>query len=348
MPRPLALAVAVVAITTSVVRAQTKPATPLDPIAAILDAFGTYDIVALGEGRHNNDQGYALRLALIRDPRFAQSVNDIVVESGSSTHQDVMDRFIRGESVPEKPLRLAWQDTTVPDGPWDVPMYEEFFRTIRTLNASLPPERKLRVLLGDPPFDWDKATREEAIRIGIQRDPFAAALIQREVLARKRRALVIYGDMHFRRRSSSSLGTLVTRLVAAGARLMNIWTHTTGSDLTVLQPNVGAWQAPALAFSRGTTFGQAGLSFYTGAPRGDDERMEDQFDAVLYLGPLSSITIRRSEIAPSLCADADYMKMRLSRMALLEPPGATPPPGIVSPPERLKRYCESVAKKIDE
>ena len=70
--------------------------------------------------------------------------------------------------------------------------------------------------------------------------------------------------------------------------------------------------------------------------------MEDQFDAVLYLGPPSSITIRRSEIAPSLCVDTDYMKMRLSRMALMEPPGATPPPGVVSPSERLQRYCESV------
>lgn len=76
--------------------------------------------------------------------------------------------------------------------------------------------------------------------------------------------------------------------------------------------------------------------------------MEDQFDAVLHLGPSSSITIRRSEIAPSLCADADDMKMRLSRMALMEPPGMKPPPGIVSPPERLKRYCESVAIKTDK
>ena len=70
--------------------------------------------------------------------------------------------------------------------------------------------------------------------------------------------------------------------------------------------------------------------------------MEDQFDAVLYLGPPTSITVRRSEIAPSLCVDADYLKMRLRRMALMEPPGATPPPGVVSPSQRLQRYCESV------
>ncbi len=220
MTRVVATVVAVMAIV-GALRAQTKPATPLEPIAAILDAFRTHDIVALGEGRHNNEQGYAFRLALIRDPRFAAIVNDIVVESGSSTHQAVMDRFIAGEEVPAKELRLAWQDTTVPDGPWDVPMYEEFFRAIRALNQSLPVGRKLRVLLGDPPFDWDRATREEAIRIGLERDPFAAELIRREVLAQKRRALIVYGDGHFARRPPGNRGNIVTRLVVMGASVLN-------------------------------------------------------------------------------------------------------------------------------
>jgi len=337
----LPLAIIVMAIAGATTRGQTKPAAPLDPIAAIIDAFRTHDIVALGEGRHNNEQGYAFRLALIRDPRFAATVNDIVVESGSAAHQDVMDRFIRGESVPDKELRLAWQDTTNADGPWDVPMYEEFFTAVRALNAPLPPARKLRVLLGDPPFDWDHATRDDSIRISSQRDSFAAALIQREVLSKQRRALVIYGDMHFARRPLGS--NLLTRLVDMKARVVNVWTHTSGSDLQRLQPDVTRWPTPALAFAAGTTLGAAPFGSYRTLGAGDDVRMEDQFDAVLYLGPVSSITIRRGEIEPSLCADAEYMKMRLSRMALMEPPGATPPPGIVSPSERLKRYCESVA-----
>ena len=70
MYRYLALTMAIVTARTGV-HAQTKPATPLEPIAAIIDAFRTHDIVALGEGRHNNEQGYALRLALIRDPNAA-------------------------------------------------------------------------------------------------------------------------------------------------------------------------------------------------------------------------------------------------------------------------------------
>ena len=55
--------------------------------------------------------------------------------------------------------------------------------------------------------------------------------------------------------------------------------------------------------------------------------------------------IVRSEIAPELCSDADYLKMRLGRMALMEPPNVTLPPAVVRPAERLTRYCESVATR---
>src|SRR5215471_4647200 len=154
-------------------------AVPLEPVSAILDGFRTHDVVALGEGRHNNEPGYAFRLSLIRDPRFATVVNDIVVESGSSQYQNAMDRYIHGENVPNVMLRHAWQDTTQPDTAWDVPMYEEFFAAVRAVNATLAPSRQLRVLLGEPPFDWDHATRESWLRIGLERDRFAADLIQR-------------------------------------------------------------------------------------------------------------------------------------------------------------------------
>ena len=79
----------------------------VDAISGILDAFRTHQIVALGEGRHGNNQSHAVRLALIRDPRFATVVNDIVVEFGSSRYQGVMDRFVSGGEVSYAELRKA-------------------------------------------------------------------------------------------------------------------------------------------------------------------------------------------------------------------------------------------------
>src|SRR5258708_35312549 len=90
-------------------------ASPVEPVAAILDAFRSNNIVALSEP-HGNEQAHALRLALIRDPRFPTVANDIVWECGNARYQDVMDRFVRGEDVPDTALRQAWRNTGWPIG----------------------------------------------------------------------------------------------------------------------------------------------------------------------------------------------------------------------------------------
>jgi erythromycin esterase-like protein len=51
---------ALACLLTFTVEAQTmaslKPAVPLDAVSAIIEAFTTHDIVALGEGSHGNEQ----------------------------------------------------------------------------------------------------------------------------------------------------------------------------------------------------------------------------------------------------------------------------------------------------
>ena len=115
---------------------------PPRAVSELLDSFETHPIVALGEGLHGNEQAHAFRLALIMDPRFPLVVNDIVVEFGTSRYQHVMDAFVHGENVPATELRNAWRDSTQAGPIWDVPIYEEFFRTVRTVNAGLPKDTK--------------------------------------------------------------------------------------------------------------------------------------------------------------------------------------------------------------
>lgn len=45
--------------------------------------------------------------------------------------------------------------------------------------------------------------------------------------------------------------------------------------------------------------------------------MEDEFDALLYLGEPGALTM--SKLSPALCADQTYVKMRLLRLALSVP-----------------------------
>jgi hypothetical protein len=89
------------------------------------------------------------------------------------------------------------------------------------------------------------------------------------------------------------------------------------SDPAKIQDGVGAWPAPSLAMLRGTVTGAKPLALFyqlPPAPGWNRLRLEDEFDAMLYLGPARSMTMSR--LPASLCRDKDYVKMRLARMAL--------------------------------
>ncbi len=343
--------------------APTKPAVPLDPVDGILAAFKTHQVVTLGEGGHNNEQTHALRLALIRDPRFAKVVNDVVVEFGNSRYQDIMDRFVGGEDVPHAQLQQVWRNTTQAHEIWDVPIYEEFFQEVRKVNAKLPKKRKLRVLLGDPPIDWDLIkTRDDLLEVR-RKDTVPAGIIEREVIAKGRRALVIYGDMHSVRRNTywmmedkaaaeerfaRPVETIVALLERSGVKVFSIRTST--SNLAELQPDIATWTPPTLALLAGTPLGQASFLFYYPDDiyirrpdntweqvKADPKRsplMQDQFDAVLYIGPKSSITY--SKVSKTMCADQEYMQMRIGRMKINAGPNAA------SAGTKLQEYCSKL------
>lgn len=294
-------------------------AKPLDPVAAILDAFRSHRVVALGEGSHGNLPGHALRLALIRDQRFAGTVNDIVVEFGNSLYQDVMDEFVSGAVVPPERLRSVWQNTTQPFATFDVPIYEEFFRAVRAVNAALPQQRRLRVILGEPPIDWDDIrTQDEAYSWLAGRDSHPAESIRREVIAKGRRALVIYGTYHLLRKrpKEKPWRTIVNWLEDATAPVTVFTVATsTYTDPGALQPSISGWRKPSLTLLQGNVLGSADFSaFFPMEKEPWSIRMEEQFDALLYVGRPSEIS--HATLGPELCADPAYRKMRTQRLAL--------------------------------
>jgi hypothetical protein len=308
--------------------AASKPATPADPATVILDAFRTHQLVALSEGQHWNEQGHAFRMSLIRDPRFSRIVNDIVVESGSSRYQAVMDRFIAGKDVAYDELRHAWEDTTAPNFVFDMPIYEAFFRAVRDVNRTLPAKRRLRVLLGDPPIDWSKISKDEVLDSMYARDVFAAGLVRKEVLAKNRRALLVYADGHLLRKGEETVPEwmmvkrrpeepLVSQLEKTHRGTIFSIGAPTDKDLAKYEPDVVNWRIPTIAILKGTTLGAApfGPIYELTGPEFELVRLEDQFDALLYLGPPSSITL--SKLDKAKCADEKYMKMRIERMGMV-------------------------------
>src|SRR5262249_43969235 len=118
-------------------------------------------------------------------------------------YQDAMDRYVRGEAVPDAQLRPIWNDTTQPQipGPAWTGEVPAIYRAVRERNAALPPERRMRALLGDPPIEWEHVHSPAEFQTWLgQRDAYPAALIEREVIAKKRRALVFFGGGHLQRK----------------------------------------------------------------------------------------------------------------------------------------------------
>jgi hypothetical protein len=312
---------------------------PANPVTAILDAFRTHDIVTLSDP-HGNVQMQAFLLSLIRDGRFPLTVNDIVIETASARYQDAIDRFVRGDEVPYDVLRKAWEEHTVANS---IGMQaQEMIRAVRTVNAALSDGKKLRIIAGDPPIDWDNITSPQDHGHWLElRDTYPADTIRRQVLDRSRHALVIYGQGHLQRRQIASnydMSTWQSQTVVSllehdsPARIFNVWTLL---DRGVDVPEVASWPVPSLAALLGTNLGARDFGTYwlgLGArfavrsgqlvplPRAEWKTMpiENEFDALLYLGPPSSMT--NATIPAALCQDSQFVNTRLQRLGRFGPP----------------------------
>jgi hypothetical protein len=367
----VALVVAgVLACTSMAGRAQTpnRAAPTVRPaIDGILAAFEKHPLVGLGD-IHNMAQQEDFFVTLIRDPRFAKEVGNVVVEFGASTHQDILDRYVNGGNVSYAELRSVWSDVVG----W-VPTvtglgYVNFFVQVRTTNLTLPPEQRVRVWLGEPAIDWSKVkTQEDFNPVMSQRDSYPAAIIKREILAKGKKALVIYGAGHFdmpdmpAQFAIRSLQNLVEDdYPDAFFIVLPYWGFIEKACSAAFEQTYRDWPTPVLAFPvRGSTLEDAlrkpgchasppfnaviNLPNKTEAEVAEirakiamaEENMLSGMngDALLYLGPASALT--RTPQEPSIYLDAVYRAEinRRNQIRGLQPlPSAIPfEPNTVSP-----------------
>ena len=129
---------------------------------------------------------------LIGDPRFLCRTDDIVIESGNARLQPVADAWASGKDVGEAELVSMYRETAVPFA-WNAPMYRQFYETVREVNARHLCPHPVRLVLGDPAFDWATIETADDLRKVADRDAFYATVVEREVLAKKHRALLVSG-----------------------------------------------------------------------------------------------------------------------------------------------------------
>jgi outer membrane protein OmpA-like peptidoglycan-associated protein len=201
MPRLLAAVAACIGFAVSGARGTLDGELKWRPaVDLILSAFQTHPLVGLSEGAgHGQPATRDFFAALIHDRRFPSAVRNIVIEFGNARYQAAMDRYVLGDPVTLSELRHVWEDTTQVSGIWSLPMYHEMLAEVRSVNAGLPPAQRIRILLGDPPIDWTIVTSPADEDMNDWRDAHFAHVIERDVMRRKEKALILIGGAHISR-----------------------------------------------------------------------------------------------------------------------------------------------------
>jgi hypothetical protein len=310
---------------------------------AILDLFQKYEVVGMSVDHGEKDLDDFI-FALIRNPEFPNRVNDIAVECGNSLYQPILDRYIAGEDVPLAEVRPVWRNTTQFQSCGLQSFYEEFFPLVRLINKNLPPEKKLRVLAGDSPIDWSKIkTREDLKQYGGgDRNKSIASVMEKEVLSRHRKALMLFGTFHL---FHGMEGTAVATYEKDYPNVTYIIHDHQGFGRGVpsaekyndeLEKRMASWLVPSLLTIKGTWLADMDFAYFF-TPiflRGADGLMHVGFplgissiskavDGFLYLGPGDFLLSER--MTARACMDQDYIAELWRRGAIMSNGGGPNP-----------------------
>jgi hypothetical protein len=337
------LAVAVIAlfpVSSGGAQSRVLDPSPADPVDAIIRVFEEKSIVGLAEA-HTLQEEHDLIVRLIRDSRFADAVPTIVVEWANALYQDSVDRYVAGENEPKALVSRAWRNTGFsPLAPWDAPVYERFFDVVREVNQTRPPDRRLRVVAADPPVDWSGTRQEiEATKQRFPRDLHFFQIIDREVIAKRQKALLVFGCTHLYRHwwnpfaNGSTPPNLIDLLdQKVRGSVFVIMMHAFVERDVDLESRLKAWKAPAMARLEGTWLGLRSTEplMQTSAERGFPDgtvarakvnaylglKLQDLADAYLYMGDMESLTAS-VPTAAFFAANPDYMQELRRRFRLI-------------------------------
>ena len=290
---------------------------PEDATRAILAAFDKYEVVGM-DAAHGNKDLDDLILHVIRDPAFPGKANDIVVECGNSLYQGVLDRYIAGDDVSLSEVQQVWRNTT--QSMCSVSgFYEILFPLVRRINQKLSPVKKLRVLAGDPPLDWNKV--KEQSEVMLDRDANVASVMEKEVLSKHRRALMLFGTFHLFHNNNNAPEGLesavqlyernypgVTMVIGTVMVFDNSTAPPAGNEL---ERRMASWPVPSLVQNIKSTWLEDMDKYY----------FSQMVDAYLYLGPADLIL---AEPRPAeIFLNEDYMAELRRRAAIIGNPFLT-------------------------
>jgi hypothetical protein len=299
----------------------------------IFTAFRLHPLVALAEA-HGLAQEMDFYSTLIRDPRFAREVGNVVMEIGDAAQQKIVDRYVNGENVPYSQLRKVWADTVGWSADAGIPIGSiNVYATIRDVNMTLPPKSRIKVWLGDPPVNWSQIkTKADLAPLKAQRDSYPVQLIEREILGKNKKALVIYGADHLRLGIFADRNNLRARIDKSHPSALFIVFpyvgYATAQCAAQFERHIRGWPIPALVYPvRGSSLEEdafrpgCGIMPLPNLTREQYEQLMRDYlvqmsDALLYLGPRNRLT--QSPVNPDIYLDLSYRSELERRYAITD------------------------------
>lgn len=347
MPRSVLLLFGLTTIIPALAQRASEPI-PTDPVTAILEAFQRTKLVAISEV-HGLQQEHDFIVKLVSDSRFSAVVQNVVVEFGNALYQNQMDRYLAGEDVPAEEIQKAWRNTALsPLSPFDAPVYERFFKTVRAVNATRSQADRIRIVLADLPVDWSKPVAEiEAVKTATSRDLHFHKVIQREVLASGSNALLLFGGAHLYRHwwnpfvnaRGAPLNLIDLLEASSGPRVYVVMVHAFLEPDADLDRKLRDWNRPSFASLKDTWLGKwkteplLSDTVERGFPDGRVAKtringyaglmLVDLADGYLYLGPRDALTLSVTD--PQFFErNRDYASELRRRFALMSQGRALP------------------------
>jgi hypothetical protein len=173
---------------------------------------------------------------------------------------------------------------------------------------------------------------------------YVPKVIEQEVLAKSRKALIIYGGAHLVRHEIATLNPLQQKYPQSMFVILPHFGFMERND--ELEPRLATWPKPSLSLVKGTWLGALAGSLHIRATVRSPGRapynplaatkIEELADAYLYLGPLDSLTT--SGPSPQTYQDETYVKELKRRHILVRGRELNPGAFTITLPKKYRDY----------
>ncbi len=284
----------------------------------MIETFQHYNIIGLGEGLHGLENSHRFFQMLFDNKKIQSLINFIIVEFANTDYQDIIDKFIFGENVEIQDIRKIWRESTQCIGSFgEAPVYLNLLKKIRNINLTLPNDKKIRVLGGDPSIDWNTIHNLDDYRKKIElRKIFPAHLAMKYGVLGNQKVLFIYSGLHLTKISDEtspethwSITTHINKKYPGAMKVIEIL----NTKELHLQKETENWPLYSIIDVQENFSGELPAEKLFPEMYNDKGKVilyrgykiKDLFDALLYVGPTKKWKI--SEIPNNIFSDEKFL-----------------------------------------